>query len=61
MRDIYTKRKTAKSINNLKLCESFGQLVRLGFDITAFTPASYQRPRLERPSKEISSCGRLRA
>ena len=25
---------------------SFGQLVRLGFDITVFTPASYQRHRL---------------
>ena len=30
--------------------ESFGQLVRLGFDVTVFTPASYQRPRLGRPS-----------
>ena len=30
--------------------ESFGQLVRLGFGVTAFTPASYQRPRLGRPS-----------
>ena len=26
--------------------ESFGQLVRLGFDVTVFTPASYQRHRL---------------
>ena len=25
---------------------SFGQLVRLGFDIAVFTPASYQRHRL---------------
>ena len=25
---------------------SFGQLVRLGFDVTVFTPASYQRHRL---------------
>ena len=29
---------------------SFGQLVRLGFDIAVFTPASYQRHRLWRPS-----------
>ena len=29
----------------------YGQLVRLGFDVTAFTPASYQRPRLGRPSE----------
>ena len=28
--------------------------------ITDFTPAPYQRPRLGRPSKELSSCGRLR-
>ena len=33
--------------------EKFGQLVLLGFDVTAFTPAAYQRPSLERPSKEI--------
>ena len=33
--------------------ENFGQLVLLGFDVTAFTPAAYQRPSLERPSKEI--------
>ena len=30
--------------------ESFGQLVGLGFDVTAFTPAPYLRPRLGRPS-----------
>jgi len=27
----------------------------LGYDITAFTPATYQRPSLERPLKEILS------
>ena len=27
----------------------FGQLVVLGFDVTVFTPAPYQRPRLGRP------------
>ncbi len=32
----------------------FGQLVRLGFDVAAFAPASYQRPRLGRPSKRRS-------
>ena len=31
--------------------ESFGQLVMLGFDVTVFTPASYRRPRLGRPSR----------
>ena len=30
--------------------ETFGQLVRLGFDVTVFTPASYQRRSLRRPS-----------
>ena len=38
-----------------------GQLVRLGFDVAVFTPASYQRPRLGRPSNEPSSRGWLRA
>ena len=32
--------------------ESLGQLVRLGCGIAACTPASYQRPRLGRPSRE---------
>ena len=41
--------------------KAFGQLVPLGFDITAFTPAAYQRGRLPRPSKEISSWDQLRA
>ena len=30
--------------------KDFGQLVALGFDVTVFTPAPYQRPRLGRPS-----------
>ena len=29
--------------------ESLGQLVVLGFDVTVFTPAPYQRCRLQRP------------
>ena len=33
--------------------ESFGQLVALGFDVTVFTPAPYQRRRLQRPSMEF--------
>ena len=41
--------------------KAFGQLVQLGFDVAVFTPAAYRRPRLGRPSKEPSSCGRLRA
>ena len=44
----------------LRAAKAFGQLVRLGFDVTVFTPASYQRPRLGRPSMEFSSCGWLR-
>jgi hypothetical protein len=35
--------------------KAYGQLVLLGFDVTAFRPAAYQRPSLERPLKEISS------
>ena len=44
----------------LSKAKAFGQLVVLGFDVAVFTPAPYQRPRLERPSMEFSSCGRLR-
>ena len=33
--------------------EKFGQLVLLGFDVTTFTPAAYQRRSLQRPSREI--------
>ena len=36
--------------NNIQHTESFGQLVGLGYDVTAFTPAPYQRPSLGRPS-----------
>ena len=35
--------------------EDVGLLVQLGFDITAFTPAAYQRGSLPRPSKDVSS------
>ena len=38
-----------------ELAKAFGQLVVLGFAIADFTPAPYQRPRLGRPSKELSS------
>ena len=44
------KDKTKRRINLYG--ESLGQLVVLGFGIAAFTPAPYQRPRLERPSRE---------
>ena len=33
--------------------EVIGLLVRLGFDVTVFAPASYQRRSLRRPSGEI--------
>ena len=35
--------------------ESYGQLVLLGFDVTAFTPTAYQRGSLPRSLKEVSS------
>ncbi len=35
--------------------KAYEQLVLLGFDITVFRPAAYQRPSLERLIKEISS------
>ena len=44
----------------MALIESLGQLVALGFDVTVFTPAPYQRRRLRRPSMELSSRGGLR-
>ena len=31
------------------LKKALGQLVQLGFDVAAFTPAAYRRPRLGRP------------
>jgi hypothetical protein len=37
--------------------ESFGRLVLLGFDVTTFTPVTYQRSSLLRPYKEVSSRG----
>ena len=40
--------------------KAFGQLVVLGFDVTVFRPAPYQRRSLRRPSMESSSCGWLR-
>ena len=44
--------------NRIKL---YGLLVPLGYDIAAFTPVAYQRGRLPRSFKEISSCGGFRA
>ena len=41
--------------------EAFGLLVLLSFDISAFTPAAYQRHRLWRPLMEVSSWGEFRA
>ena len=37
--------------------ESFGRLVLLGYDVTTFTPVTYQRSSLLRPSMEVSSRG----
>ena len=47
-----TKCHTAES-TGLYPEESLGQLVALGFDVTVFTPAPYQRRRLQRPSVEF--------
>ena len=49
---------TSLSLDNpkrtlIRYLKALGQLVTLGFDIAAFTPASYRRPRLGRPSMEI--------
>ena len=38
--------------DNISMAKVFGQLVVLGFDVTVFTPAPYQRHRLWRPSME---------
>ena len=59
--DVFYTSKTIKDFINLALSgskkepeeESFGQLVVLGFDIAVFTPAPYQRRRLQRPSMEF--------
>ena len=37
----------------LLTAKALGQLVQLGYDVAAFTPAAYRRPRLGRPSMEI--------
>ena len=47
--------------NTFPALESYGQLVPLGFDITAFAPVAYQRRSLRRPSMDDSSLGELRA
>ena len=57
--DVISLRETLRfsllSLRLLLLYEAFGLLVRIGFDITAFTPSAYQRGSLPRPSMEISS------
>ena len=45
---------------NMADAKAYGQLVVLGFDVTVFTPAPYQRRSLRRPLMEFSSCGWLR-
>jgi hypothetical protein len=37
--------------------KSIGQLVLLGFDVTAFTPVAYQRGSLPQPLREFLSWG----
>ncbi len=47
-----------RRVNKIK---AYGQLVLLGFDVTTFTPAAYQRSSLLRPLKVNSSGGRFHA
>ena len=42
-----------KDVHSREQHKVFGQLVRLGFDVTVFTPASYLRRSLRRPSMEL--------
>ena len=52
------KNKKLKELSNTRaylLRKPIGQLVLLGFDITAFTPVTYQRGHLPRPSRDILS------
>ena len=41
--------------------KAYGLLVLLGFDISTFTPATYQRGLLPQPLKEVSSWSWFRA
>ena len=40
---------TSSYIQEINISEAFGLLVLLGFDITAFTPATYQGRNLQPP------------
>ena len=54
------RKNPANTSESIASKEALGQLVVLGFDVTVFTPAPYQRRRLQRPSMEFSSRGGLR-
>ena len=54
------RKNAANTSESIASKEALGQLVVLGFDVTVFTPAPYQRRRLQRPSMEFSSRGGLR-
>ena len=54
------RKNAANTPESIASKEALGQLVVLGFDVTVFTPAPYQRRRLQRPSMEFSSRGGLR-
>ena len=41
------------SIRSARIRKADGQLVMLGFAVSSFTPASYQRCRLQRPSRNL--------
>ena len=43
-------REQGRTAENMIITKAIGQLVVLGYDVAACTPAPYQRPRLGRPS-----------
>ena len=47
------KKKEVRKDTKTHFKKVFGQLVLLGYDISAFTPAAYQRCSLQRPYVEI--------
>ena len=57
---IKSKYLTNSSLKKNAARKVYGLLVLLGYDVTTFTPVTYQRGHLPRPSKEISSCGGFR-
>ena len=51
--NVYTILSDDFSIRSARIRKADGQLVMLGFAVSSFTPASYQRCRLQRPSRNL--------